>query len=317
VPHRFSIGLATVVMLVLLRLNIGWHFFSEGVKHYSDPHWTSEPSLRSAKGPLASWYQAYLPDFHGFEELLHGKGTESGPHAAQAWVDAIQSDWHAYAEQFTAHYALNDVQQKQADEILHQYQAKVRAWAADNKDALATHVHQWQRKETTRGAPAGDVPFQKQRMAEKQALLSAEASSWLAELKGLERTYDNALDGLLESGQRRAGPLAHHTTSVDTVDDVMKYVILGIGLLLLLGLFTRLACVIGAVFLFSVVMMQPFWVSEALPTYNQFVEMFALLALATTRVGRWGGLDFFLANLFARPLPLTEKAKGKSHVSQS
>jgi hypothetical protein len=54
-------------------------------------------------------------------------------------------------------------------------------------------------------------------------------------------------------------------------------------------------------FLMSVVSMQPFWVSEAIPTYNQLVEMFALVALATTHVGRWGGLDFFVHNwIFAR-----------------
>ena len=87
----------------------------------------------------------------------------------------------------------------------------------------------------------------------------------------------------------------------------MTYVILGIGLLLLVGLFTRLACVAGAAFLLSVVMMQPFWVSETAPTFNQYVEMFALLTLATTRVGRWAGLDFFLAQLFDR-----SSSKGKN-----
>ena len=46
----------------------------------------------------------------------------------------------------------------------------------------------------------------------------------------------------------------------------------------------RAACVVGAAFLFSVVMMQPFWVSETAPTFNQYVEMFALLTLATTAV---------------------------------
>jgi len=68
---------------------------------------------------------------------------------------------------------------------------------------------------------------------------------------------------------------------------------------LLLGLFTRVACVAGALFLLSVVLMQPFWVSDALPTYNQYVEMVALLALATTPVGRWAGLDYFLHKLVA------------------
>jgi len=78
------------------------------------------------------------------------------------------------------------------------------------------------------------------------------------------------------------------------------------------GLFTRLACLAGAAFLLSVVLMQPFWVSDAMPTFNQYVEMFALLTLATTEVGRWGGLDFFLPRLISG-----KSSKGKTDVSQS
>ena len=68
----------------------------------------------------------------------------------------------------------------------------------------------------------------------------------------------------------------------------------------------------GAVFLLSVVLMQPFWVSDALPTYNQWVEMFALLMLATTRVGRWAGLDYFIGNLI-----WGSTSKGTIDVSKS
>ncbi len=103
-------------------------------------------------------------------------------------------------------------------------------------------------------------------------------------------------------------------TSLEIVDVTMTYGILAIGLLLLLGLFTRTACVAGAAFLLSVVMMQPFWVSEALPTFNQYVEMLALLTLATTPVGRWAGLDFFLTPFVSR---ICCSSKGKTDVSES
>ncbi|MBI3839812.1 MAG: hypothetical protein HY288_17965 [Planctomycetia bacterium] len=312
-PSRLSISVATVVMLVLLRLNIGWHFFSEGIKHYTDPHWTSEPTLRAAKGPLAPLFHAYVPDFHRFDDLIHAS-TENDSHAVQSWVDQIQNDWDGHRQQFAQHYALNDVQQAQTTKVLRQYQDKLRGWEADNHDALATHVHEWQRKETTRERPASNVPFQKKRIAEKQSALNAEANGWLAELKGLEADYHNALVAVLDGNQRNLAAMPHQTTSIDLVDDVMTYVILGIGLLLLLGLFTRLACLTGAVFLLSVVLMQPFWVSEALPTYNQFVEMFALLALATTVVGRWGGLDYFLHNLVTGS---SRSMKGQTDVSKS
>ncbi len=104
--HRFSISFATVVMLVALRLTIGWHFFSEGLKHYYDPHWTSEPVLRASKGPLGPFFHSYLPDFHGFEELLHGPSTESEAHALESWLTRVQEDWDAYRKQFVQHYGL-------------------------------------------------------------------------------------------------------------------------------------------------------------------------------------------------------------------
>lgn len=312
-PSRFSFGIATVVMLVLLRLTIGWHFFSEGVKHYADPHWTAEPVLRAAKGPLAPLYRSYVSDFHGFDELLHGPAEQSDTHAVQSWSDAIQSDWDARLGQFVQHFDFNEDQQRQGIEILHRYQAHVRDWTTANKEALATHVHEWQRKETTREKPTGELPFERKRIADKQAQLTAEAAGWRAELGGIERDYENALDALATDEQHLRGPAPQLAGPIARVDAVMTYVILAVGLLLLLGLFTRTACVTGAVFLASVVMMQPFWISDAVPTFNQYVEMFALLTLATTHVGRWAGLDFFLAQLIHG----SSSTKGKSDAPQS
>ena len=87
-------------------------------------------------------------------------------------------------------------------------------------------------------------------------------------------------------------------SALQTIDKVMTNVVLGVGVCLILGLFTRVACLLGAAFLLSVVLTQPFWVSDAQPTFNQWVELIALLTLATTNVGKWGGLDFFISCLF-------------------
>jgi uncharacterized membrane protein YphA (DoxX/SURF4 family) len=294
VSRRYAISTATVVMLVLLRLNIGWHFFNEGVKHYSDPQWTSEGTLRAAKGPLAPFYQGYLPDFHGMQAWLHDESAQKASSAVSGFIDKVQDDWDKYRQQFAMHYGLDAAQQKRAAQLMREHQAEIRSWGSANRDALEAHVHQWQRQESASKAAGADVPFQKQRLAGWQAALNGELATWRAELEGLERDYENDLGALLPDEQRDASPMPRRATSIALVDAVMTYVILAIGVLLLLGLLTRTACVAGAVFLMSVVSMQPFWVSEAIPTYNQLVEMFALLMLATTHVGRWGGLDFFV-----------------------
>jgi uncharacterized membrane protein YphA (DoxX/SURF4 family) len=86
-----------------------------------------------------------------------------------------------------------------------------------------------------------------------------------------------------------------------TTDNMVAYGLLIIGACLLLGLFSRLACVGGAVFLLSLYLaMPPFpWLPEPpRPTEGHYlfvsknlIEMLALCALATTRSGRWAGLD--------------------------
>lgn len=296
--RRYAIGTATVVMLVVLRLNIGWHFFSEGVTHYNDPYWTSEPVLRAATGPLAPLYRSYLPDFHGMSGWLHSTEPQSASTAIDGWIEEVQRDSDARREQFALEYGLDEEQQKRAVRAARDFQGKFRSWTRSNRDALEAHIHQHQRMESKRDEPeAADVPFQGQRLSQMEAELAAEARGWRSELAGLETNFENALARLLSADQSNGGPPAAPPSPIDVVDTMMTYVILVIGLLLLVGLFTRTACLAGAVFLLSVVMTQPFWVSESQPTFNQNVEMFALLMLATTHVGRWAGLDFFVHNL--------------------
>jgi uncharacterized membrane protein YphA (DoxX/SURF4 family) len=86
-----------------------------------------------------------------------------------------------------------------------------------------------------------------------------------------------------------------------TVDYLVAYGLMAIGACLLLGLFSRLACVSGAVFLMLLYLaMPPFpWLPDPpRPTEGHYlfisknlIEMIALLALATTASGRWAGLD--------------------------
>ena len=44
-------------MLVLFRFCLGWHLFYQGMGKLRGAHWSAEPYLRSATGPLASLFQ--------------------------------------------------------------------------------------------------------------------------------------------------------------------------------------------------------------------------------------------------------------------
>jgi uncharacterized membrane protein YphA (DoxX/SURF4 family) len=75
----------------------------------------------------------------------------------------------------------------------------------------------------------------------------------------------------------------------------VTYVVIGVGVCLLLGFFTRLASLVGIGFLCSVIASQPPWVagSNTDVFLYQLVECAALAVLIVTAAGRWFGLDFF------------------------
>jgi uncharacterized membrane protein YphA (DoxX/SURF4 family) len=125
-----------------------------------------------------------------------------------------------------------------------------------------------------------------------------------------------ALWDLLDEDQKARGMPGQGLTAGDLVDLVVMGGLTAIGLGLVLGLFTRSACLAGAFFLLSVLASQPPWPSIYPPTPanlghamvvdKNFVEMVALLLLATTVVGRWGGLDFFVYRCFGPRSALTD-----------
>src|SRR5262249_60423326 len=91
-------------------------------------------------------------------------------------------------------------------------------------------------------------------------------------------------------------------------DHIVKYGLVVVGGLLLLGFLTRSACLAGALFLLLLFLaMPPFpgWPENPraeghyLFINKNIIEMFALLALATMRSGRWAGVDGLLQ--FLRP----------------
>ena len=60
----------TILLLVALRVAIGWHFFNEGRDHYFDKKWSSQGFLKLAVGPFAGQAKATLPQYHHWDKLL-------------------------------------------------------------------------------------------------------------------------------------------------------------------------------------------------------------------------------------------------------
>ena len=92
-------------------------------------------------------------------------------------------------------------------------------------------------------------------------------------------------------------------TLLDWSDAIVKYGLVIVGGCLLAGFLTRTACLAGAGFLlmfFLAMPPLPGWPENPrteghyLYINKNIIEMFALLALATLRTGRWAGIDGLL-----------------------
>jgi uncharacterized membrane protein YphA (DoxX/SURF4 family) len=107
----------------------------------------------------------------------------------------------------------------------------------------------------------------------------------------------------LSNEQVKRGPVPTPpavTTNLDRINFVTRWGVTIVGACLILGLFTRLSCVAGAAFLLMFYLAMPSlpWLplnpraeGHYLFINKNIIEMIALLTLATTRSGKWVGLD--------------------------
>jgi thiosulfate dehydrogenase [quinone] large subunit len=126
------------------------------------------------------------------------------------------------------------------------------------------------------------------------------AVSWSA--AGYLRQARGPLAGFFRS-------LAEQPNLLDTANLVTMWGLTVVGLLLILGLFTRLASLAGMAFVLLFYLAAPPWVGYfyALPSEGSYlivnknlVELCALLVIMMTGSGRFAGLDRILHGLLAR-----------------
>lgn len=316
--------MAAVVMLVILRLTIGWHFLYEGVwKIAHADKFTAEPFLSQAKGPAAPLFYAMLPDMDGRQRLPVATGK-----AGEKTVggDVYLKAWQALKQQVLDEYKPDADQQAAMEGLYERYEDSLADYLAANQEDIVAYHESLGRFEAELAAGNNGAPFQKKRTWERQMELRREVNGWLNELDGMGEEYRLAIWDVLDDDQKSRGMLPKLVTSPqelpvpvplvqtrsDALDLAVTYGLTAIGLCLLVGLCTRLAAVGGAVFLFFVLLTQPPWptiyppapevTGHSLIIDKNFVEMVALLMLAATAVGRWGGLDYFLYHWLGRPL---------------
>lgn len=321
--NGYRVGALAAVTIVALRLIIGWHFLSAGLEKF-EPGWTSYGFLRSANGPMADFYKSMAPLPHEWDQLVVDEWpdkkefekdrTPEGyiPFPTDAygpWASRIAKDWTDTTEEFKSIGGTTDKQVEAADKLLKEYLNRLASYFENRRAIIAEYHHELDRlREMVDESKSGktELAYLEQRIKKKEAEVEATPRKWVADLESEQAMFYDQLRSLatedqLKSAttQQKLAATFHPPTQLDTIDTVVTWVTLGVGVLLIFGLFTRLAAIVGAGFLLSVMSTQPPWAEGVLPIIKQTVsyqgiEFVALLVLAAIGAGTWAGLDGLL-----------------------
>jgi uncharacterized membrane protein YphA (DoxX/SURF4 family) len=226
------------------------------------------------------------------------------------WATQIVEDWKSILASVSAIPGLTEEQRHHAADIFADRVEQLADYLAAQADAIVDYQHELWRLNGWRATPEGtDLPYLQKRIAAKTGETAAAATPWVNQVRDFEQKLIDELRGILNPEQKsQATTLQSLRDALTPPDQLLLHrlnvgvtiLTIVVGACLLLGFFTRLASLAGALFLLAVVATQPPWIADTAPTYNQFIELVALLVLAGTGAGRWLGLDFFTYALFHR-----------------
>jgi uncharacterized membrane protein YphA (DoxX/SURF4 family) len=306
---RTTLAWPAALAIVLLRFVVGAHFFHEGYTKWRDPKPFSAPVFAAAKGPFADFY-------HGMVWDPDGRGRLDEKETFRIWGVSINEKGKpeltgkGYLGAAIAHFRFDQEQADKAGQIVlarvTQYRDAVELWTPEIKEY--EYGLEWRKYNAADASRKLDSI--KKHDARIATELTAKRMPWQADIDriwtGLERDINELADrshvdgdtnqprlssrGYLKIGER-PGQQAFDTT---TMDRYVPYFDMTIGVLLVAGLFTRVAASLAAAFLASIVASQWPFASDAISTGYQQVEICALLVLATIGAGRYAGLDALL-----------------------
>jgi uncharacterized membrane protein YphA (DoxX/SURF4 family) len=251
-------------------------------------------------------------------EIISGK---KGRQLYQAEADRIDA-WAAYRDEFVKKYGLGEEQAARVQTIYSQYEDSIQNYFTLNASKLQAYLGSLERFEQQRDNGHNGAAHQQKRLWDRQRELRREVAGWFAEIDSLATDYADALWNVLTEKQKALGPLPLHPapwwapwqwSRMEQINFAVTYGLTAIGLCLMLGFFTRLAALGGATFMLFVVLTQPAWpglyphdppvLGHALLINKDVIEMLTLAMIATTRVGRWGGLDGLVHCVLLRRSP--------------
>jgi uncharacterized membrane protein YphA (DoxX/SURF4 family) len=315
--------------LVALRLAIGWHFLVEGV-HKIETHregqtatntpWTGAGFFKEGIGPAAPYFREYLrlDDRDALARLRADNRVLPAP---------VNSEWDDYFNRFVSYYSPSDDQKREAAAKLAEAKKKVTDWLAGDVPTEVKKAVVWGTETVQQTVPARlaeyDAKIKEAVAAVNRKLPEFNADVEKAHLRTLKADANRILTDLLndldgrtadmkktiaeeltpQQREKGAVPDAAARTPIEWLDLATMWGHAVLGACLLLGLFSRLASFLMAMFLLSITLIAPALPYAPAPPgaigfymyVNLYtIEMLALLALTFMPTGRWFGLDALL-----------------------
>jgi uncharacterized membrane protein YphA (DoxX/SURF4 family) len=287
--------LLATLALAFLRIVVGLHFFLEGLGHLRDPDWSSTGFRKAAVGPLADFYRSALPQTGDWSGTMQAADGRKAADAAAAWKASVAADWSRRLAERQKVVPLDAGAREEAERQLAAAKEQLDSYVADAQEDLSSYRLEIERLAAMEASPdARDVPFVRDRIAKKRRELSALATGWMKDAAAIGTGLVAAWDESRTPAERRQLTAAAGQSPLWRADRFVSWSLVAIGAALVVGFLVKFHAMGGVFFLASVIASQPFWVPGAQSTYDQWVELAALLAIACLPVGGWMGLDYFL-----------------------
>jgi uncharacterized membrane protein YphA (DoxX/SURF4 family) len=275
--------------------------------------WQLRTPTEEEEQELQTWEREYATRVSEAKEKGDEPPFEFSPRLSYSeWANQVVQDWQATIDGVKDIEGMSEAQQKAADASLAARRQQLIDYLAGEATAIAAWQHELFRLQQWESADgATGIPFEEARIAEKRAETKAASAPWIAQVRSIERGLHRDLRNILNAEQvKDASVQEQYDTLLADSKDRQLYrmnvavtcLIIGVGVCLMLGLFTRLAALGGMLFLISVIATQPPWIPGADTTvfYYQLVEIAAFIVLFASRAGQWAGLDFIIRALFRK-----------------
>ena len=272
------------------------------VPHKSEPLSSAEIEKRQA------WQRDYASrraKAQKAKEPLPIEFPEYAPYSQ--WAENIVTGLRQNLKTFTDLPGISDEQDAEAAKKFVQRHQQLADFLEEESQAIEDYQHELWRLEQMEGQGGADeIPFRKKRVASKRSEATGLGSRLVSQVSGIQTGFNTDLRSVLTDEQRE------DVSFLNTVDQSLTSgkarrmrwlnlavtgLVIAVGVCLLLGLLTRLACLGAILFLLSVMVTQLPWVpgSNSMFFYYQLVECAALVALACSKPWQLPGVDYLLS----------------------